>query len=266
MTALLNGIPITEFQPQNNKQAYLAYLCGAGNKLPEPRTVEEVLLYNLCMSGGVGGGNGGADAVVFTERDENGHPLAVDASGLTVLHTSQFYSGRADCPCATVKMFVLPKGITEIPDYVFAYCANMESLNIPDGVTRIGEGAFNGCTKLKNVVIPNTVKEIDKKAFYDCSSLEAVTLPDGVTEIGDSAFRGCKSLTSFTFPASVDVIGSQVFYGCDALTSVTFEGVPSELSSIAFLGSDVTDIYVPWSEGEVLGAPWSATATIHYNQ
>lgn len=52
----MSGTPITEFQPQNNKQAYLAYLCGAGNALPTPRSVEEVLLYNLCLNGGVGGG------------------------------------------------------------------------------------------------------------------------------------------------------------------------------------------------------------------
>lgn len=49
--ALLNGTTITEFQPQNNVQAYLAYLCGAGNELPKPRTNEEILLYNLCTDG-----------------------------------------------------------------------------------------------------------------------------------------------------------------------------------------------------------------------
>lgn len=53
LTALANGTKITEFQPQNNKQAYLAYLCGADIALPEPRTNEEVLLYKLCV-GGIG--------------------------------------------------------------------------------------------------------------------------------------------------------------------------------------------------------------------
>lgn len=53
----MSGTPITEFQPQNNKQAYLAYLCGAGNALPTPRSVEEVLLYNLCLNGMGGGGS-----------------------------------------------------------------------------------------------------------------------------------------------------------------------------------------------------------------
>lgn len=47
---------LTTFQPQNNKQAYLAYLNGKDIPLPEPRTAEEVLLHNLCMSGMGGGG------------------------------------------------------------------------------------------------------------------------------------------------------------------------------------------------------------------
>lgn len=67
----MNGTPITEFQPQNNKQAYLAYLCGAGNALPTPRSVEEVLLYNLCMNGGTGGGG---------SNDPNGKPIIVPTS------------------------------------------------------------------------------------------------------------------------------------------------------------------------------------------
>ena len=53
LKALLNGLKINpKFQPQNNKQAYLAYLCGLDIALPEPRTVEEILLCKLCADGG----------------------------------------------------------------------------------------------------------------------------------------------------------------------------------------------------------------------
>lgn len=58
LTALANGTAIAGFQPQNNKQAYLAYLCGQELTLPTPRSVEEALLYNLCANGGMGGGSG----------------------------------------------------------------------------------------------------------------------------------------------------------------------------------------------------------------
>ena len=49
-----------QFQPQNNKQAYLAYLCGLDIALPEPRTAEEILLCKMCADG-VGGGFAGLD-------------------------------------------------------------------------------------------------------------------------------------------------------------------------------------------------------------
>lgn len=52
LKALQNGATINpNFQPQNNKQAYLAYLCGLNIALPEPRTEEEVLLCKLCVNG-----------------------------------------------------------------------------------------------------------------------------------------------------------------------------------------------------------------------
>lgn len=261
------SLATTEFQPQNNTQAYLAYLNGIGDALPEPRTVEETLLYNLCVNGGVSGGGGGADAVVFTSRDGDGHPLAVDASGLTVLHTSQFYSGRTDCPFATVKTFKIPSNVTEMPNYVFAYCSGMESFTIPSGARRIGEGAFIGCTKLKDITIPSTVTEIAKKAFYDCTSLATVNIQNGVTRIGSQAFQGCTALASFTIPESVTTIDDQIIRSCSTLKSVTFNGTPSSISTLAFMGSSITDIYVPWASGAVSGAPWNASgATVHYNQ
>lgn len=53
LKALKDGAKINpNFQPQNNKQAYLAYLCGLDIALPEPRTVEEILLCKLCTDGG----------------------------------------------------------------------------------------------------------------------------------------------------------------------------------------------------------------------
>lgn len=57
ITALLEGKAVSPaFQPQTNEQAYLAYLNGLDIDLPEPRTMKEVLLYNLCAKGGTGGG------------------------------------------------------------------------------------------------------------------------------------------------------------------------------------------------------------------
>ena len=55
------------------------------------------------------------------------------------------------------------------------------------------------------------------------------------------------------------------FYNCTGLTSVTFKGTLSQISNTAFKNcTNLTNIYVPWAEGAVAGAPWGATnATIH---
>lgn len=52
---------VTEFHPQTNKQAYLAYAVGLitdPSLLPEPRTAEEYLLREYCLNGSSGGGGG----------------------------------------------------------------------------------------------------------------------------------------------------------------------------------------------------------------
>ena len=50
------------------------------------------------------------------------------------------------------------------------------------------------------------------------------------------------------------------------LTTIYFKGTPVSVSSAAFPEESITDIYVPWSKGEVANAPWGATnAMIHYN-
>jgi hypothetical protein len=62
-------------------------------------------------------------------------------------------------------------------------------------------------------------------------------------------------------------IGSNAFSGCTGLTTITFEGKPDSIYNNAFYNcTNLTTINVPWAEGEVKSAPWSATnATINYN-
>lgn len=70
-----------QFQPQNNKQAYLAYLCGLDITLPEPRTAEEVLLCKMCVDG-IGGGAPQA----FAGLDLSG--CSFDAYGMVIVFQS----------------------------------------------------------------------------------------------------------------------------------------------------------------------------------
>lgn len=69
-----------------------------------------------------------------------------------------------------------------------------------------------------------------------------------VKQIANGAFA-YSFVSSVTIPQTVTIMGdnngyAEIFYDCYHLT----------------------DIYVPWSEGEIIGAPWGAEyATIHYN-
>lgn len=68
-------------------------------------------------------------------------------------------------------------------------------------------------------------------------------------------------------PPGITNIGFGVFANCTGLTSITFEGNPKTIHSSAFNGcSNLTTIYVPWSQGQVANAPWGASkATIIYD-
>ena len=91
---------------------------------------------------------------------------------------------------------------------------------------------------------------------------------DNVYSINVGGMAGLTALTSFTIPANCVAIENKAFSGDTSLTSVTFLGRPTSIRTAAFQGcTALTDIYVPWADGAVNGAPWGATnATIHYGE
>lgn len=127
----------------------------------------------------------------------------------------------------------------------------------------IAEGAFAYCKTITNVVLPNAIS-LGNTAFYQ-TAITSITMPKVETIYG-SAFYMSRNMTDIVLPATLKSIGATAF-GYTVLKTVTFEGTPESISTNAFTGSNqLIDIYVPWSEGAVAGAPWSATkATIHYN-
>lgn len=123
--ALVNRTTIAEFQPQNNKQAYLAYLCGADIALPEPRTTEEVLLHSLCVSGGVRSGGGNRPAVNVSywnfQRDVmvemfNAMPDISADTNIAEMDKTVIITGN---PCVLGEV-VIPKGAASANNYAEA--------------------------------------------------------------------------------------------------------------------------------------------------
>lgn len=164
-----------------------------------------------------------------------------------------------DTPC-TADILGDPYNIPEIP---------IDYFRKKDGtyVDRIRDGAFMSFTGLRNIVIPDTVQDIRQYAFFCCSYLADIKLPTELHSIEGYAFYGCMSFTDFVIPKNVNIIQRYAFGSCSNLNSVTFKGKPSSLFFDVFIGCDnLKTINVPWAEGEVADAPWSAfNATINYN-
>ena len=156
----------------------------------------------------------------------------------------------------------LPSDIITIRDGAFYDCTNITLTSLPSGITSIGNNAFYNCTNLALTSIPS-VHSIGEYAFWNCSSLNINTI--SASSIGKGAFTYCYGLTEITINGKT--INSYAFNGCENLTKVTFNNSNVIMSSNAFYNcSNLTNIYVPWAEGAVFGAPWGANnATIHYN-
>lgn len=154
----------------------------------------------------------------------------------------------------TITNFEIPVGVTTIRENCFKGCTALQSVIIPDSVGTIGQAAFYGCTALKTVIIPGSVTNIhggysgpNGGQFFNCTALESVVIEDGVQTLTGAVFYNCTGLKTVKIRGTITLSTASGYYpfrGCTALT----------------------DIYVPWAEGEVAGAPWDATnATIHYN-
>lgn len=191
--------------------------------------------------------------------------------------------------------------VTEIAPHGFANRMSLWQVHIPDTVTVIGEEAFSHCFALMDIVGASSIKSIPYNAFAYCYSLFALgsysptwqleeigdyafqyckamaecPFGDSLVSIGDGAFRHCTalkerigdSMSIFEIPKNVKEIGYRAFEVALATSIVKFNGTPNNINFETFFNSyPITDIYVPWAEGAVGGAPWGATtATIHYN-
>lgn len=180
LSALSSGATIkSDFQPQNNKQAYLAYLNGLNISLPEPRTAEEVLLFNLCVNGGVGGASFTIDDASYLfynsaryEVKDNLIPLIKNMKTAKAM----FYN----CMKLT-KAPVLDWSSCTDADNAFYGCANMA-----------GEIDFGGA-KLQKV----------NSMFFNCTSLKGI-LNFAISSTGAFSISGSfPKGTSLSAPAAL---------------------------------------------------------------
>jgi len=169
--------------------------------------------------------------------------------------------------CSQLNLEELPGGITYIGEGAFKSCVELRLQNLPDELTQIDTAGFSGCIKLALTSLPDGLTSIRDSVFSGCTNLALTSLPDGLTSIGGSAFRSCTNLALTSLPDRLTSIGQQAFYNCIGLTTITFNSKPTTLYNNAFQDcTNLLTINVPWSLGEVAGAPFGATnATINYN-
>lgn len=156
--------------------------------------------------------------------------------------------------------------LTSIPQYLANGCTKLETAILPDNATSIAGNVFQNDSVLTTVHLPNNITSIPTYCCGGCSALSTITLPPNITSIGTYAFQ-TSGLTSVTIPQTVTTISTSAFASCSKLTEVHFLGTPATIATNTFNNSkNLLDIYVPWSSGQVAGAPWGATnAQIYYN-
>lgn len=204
------------------------------------------------MTEAVAGISGGSseNSIRYVAVNDNGFPTEIDASGMSRLVRCQFASAidayNSDYPLyAQLTRVTLSDEVTELPSTCFYRCVSLQEITWPRALTTIGRYCFSYCAKL-NVALPDGLQVIEPYAFsgMNNTTFTALTVPASVTTIRANAFRSNAALASVTFLGTPTTVASSIFNDCAALT----------------------DIYVPWSQGAVSGAPWGASnATVHYD-
>ena len=118
---------------------------------------------------------------------------------------------------------ILPDTITSIGEKAFMNCTELVEVSLPRGVSELSDYIFAGCKNLKLFVSPDGITSIGKNAFDGCSNLVAVNLSKNLKTIGDEAFRSCIKLPNIFIPRSVTSIGYDAFYDCRIMREILID-------------------------------------------
>ncbi len=180
------------------------------------------------------------------------------------LATLQGYAFQ-DCPKVTIHQ-MNNDNWTTLPNYVFYKCTGIKHFTLPSALIAIPQYGFAYCSSLSEIEFPAACVTINSYGF-GYSGLKKLTIPSTVTSIGSYAFAYCDQLEEVVInPTMTSMSNSYIFRGCTSLKKVYINTTFTSLASNTFTSDTaITDIYVPWAEGAVSGAPWGATnATVHY--
>lgn len=116
---------------------------------------------------------------------------------------------------------VVPEGVTELGDRVFAFREWINEIVLPSTLRRIGRRAFfNGA--FGRIVIPASVREVARRAFENCKHLEEAVFEGEKIKLGKLVFAGCKRLRRVRLPDEVVLYDVSAFDGCTELECRTY--------------------------------------------
>ena len=128
--------------------------------------------------------------------------------------------------------YAIPKSVTTIGDWAFAFCDSLTSVTIPDSVITIGDCAFYACDSLTSVTIPDSVTTIGERSFACCDSIEIIIIGQGVESLGILVFANCNNLKSVLIPKKVTVINKGTFFECYNLEYVYYSGTEDDWNNV----------------------------------
>lgn len=275
LKALLNGLKINpKFQPQNNKQAYLAYLCGLDIALPEPRTVEEILLCKLCADGGkylhtmtirtylgkitMTLINNSAESLTRVYRENtdifNGAILMIPAADIgqdeDFYATVIGYEYSGDVGILMIdKDFPFPV-ISSMPNVIDVISGEViDNVSTKDGgkleqekkveITKNGVTEIfpdEGYTLSRVVAIANVGGGENKLNQVLTKTVTEITVEDtqGGATIPQNFCSSCMQLTKVEMSPSITYISGGAFNYCNKLENVTFSPNITKIDSSAF--------------------------------
>ena len=152
---------------------------------------------------------------------------------------------------------------------LFAYRPNITSVVMENYTGSIP--SFRNCSSLTWFYFPkctsSTGQGLNSTGFSGTVYLNKMA--PALTKLGSPTFNGLQKVTRIIFPETIQTfVANTINTPMSALTSICILGVPTTMPATTFNSNitSITDIYVPWAEGEVDNAPWGATnATVHYN-
>lgn len=100
------------------------------------------------------------------------------------------------------EVYVLPKEISSIAPYAFAYCENLKQVELSESLAYIHDAAFLNCINLQSISFPFKMQSIGDYAFSGCTNLKTLLFLSGDTQIANTAFEYYNIARIYATPSS----------------------------------------------------------------